>query len=37
MTEEEVRSSASVEEEMFLEIAGAAATEGLPQTSVGPN
>ena len=35
MTEEEVRSSA--EEEMFLEIAGAAATEGLPQTSVGPN
>ena len=37
MTEDEVRSSASIEEEMFLDIAGAAATEGPPQTAVGPN
>jgi hypothetical protein len=36
MTEEE-RSPASAEEEMFLDIAGAAAIEGLPQTAVGPN
>ena len=37
MTEEEVRSPTSAEEEMFLDITGAAAAEGLPQTAVGPN
>ena len=37
MTEEEVRSSANAEEEMFLDITGAAAVDGLPQTAVGPN
>ena len=37
MTEEEARASANIEEELFLDIAGAAATEGLPQTTVGPN